>query len=86
MFAFWSSPNRVPIKYRGMIKKTSPLRPIYLIHEDDDCLLRKREREGVIVHKYTSRSSNIKDPTIICSPKVTFLVDLTKELAVKTPN
>ena len=30
MFALWSSPNCIPIKYRGPIKKTSHLRPIYL--------------------------------------------------------
>ena len=31
MFAFWSSePNPIPIKYRGLIKKTSHLKPIYL--------------------------------------------------------
>ena len=30
MFALSSSPNYIPIKYRGMIKKTNHLRPIYL--------------------------------------------------------
>ena len=30
MFAFWSSPNHIPIKYWGPIKKTSHLGPIYL--------------------------------------------------------
>ena len=30
MFALWSSTNHIPIKYRGAIKKTNHLRPIYL--------------------------------------------------------
>ena len=30
MFAFWSSPNQIPIKSRGPFKKTSHVRPIYL--------------------------------------------------------
>ena len=30
MFALWSSSNHAPIKYRGLIKKMSHLRPIYL--------------------------------------------------------
>ena len=29
MFALWSSPNHIPIKPKGPIKKTSQLRPIY---------------------------------------------------------
>ena len=36
MFAFWSLPKHAPINYRGPIKKTGHLRPIYLIHEDGD--------------------------------------------------
>lgn len=30
VFALWSSPNRIPIKYRVLSKKVSHLRPIYL--------------------------------------------------------
>ena len=30
MFALRSPPNHIPLKYRGLIKKTSHLRPIYL--------------------------------------------------------
>ena len=42
MFAFWSSLNHIPMKFRGLIKKTSHLRPIYE---------RERERESTVIMK-----------------------------------
>ena len=36
MFALWSSLNYIPIKYKGPIKKTSSLRPIY--HKKEEAL------------------------------------------------
>ena len=33
MFALWYSLNHIPINYRGLIEKTSHLRPIYLTHK-----------------------------------------------------
>ena len=30
MFALWSSPNRIPVKYKGPIKKMSHLRAVHL--------------------------------------------------------